>query len=77
MSSPNGVMIMKRSRNENKELTYNVRVNGRILAAYRHRQMAEDATYTAARVTQCVAELSDQYGDVLLTLKLAKSTQPA
>lgn len=63
---------MKRSKFENdKELVYNVRVNGRIVAAFRPYQMAEDCAYALARERSAVVEISDQYGDTRLTLRPA------
>lgn len=61
---------MKRSRFENdKELIYNLRINGRILAAYRLKHMAEDMAYALAGENRSrMVEVEDQYGDPVLKL---------
>ena len=60
---------MKRSRQENKELTQTVRVNGRIYAAFRSSTVAEDFAYTLCQGGQYDVVLSAEYGDELLHLK--------
>ena len=62
---------MKRSRIENLDLSYNVRINGRITAAFRHYHMAEDFAYLeASHRTTATIEVTDNMknGDTLLKL---------
>ncbi len=58
-------MTATRSRGENKELEYTIRVNGRVWAAFRNYARAREEVFAQATGTR-YAEIIDHDGDQLL-----------
>lgn len=60
---------MARSRNENKELSHTVRVNGRVYAAFRNGGLAEKFAYdTKNEYPDHTVEIVDHYDTTVLKL---------